>query len=209
MRRDAILDATVELFGTRPADEVSTQEIAVRAGVAPATVYNLIGTRDDVIQALVSRVLTRLADSLAALDPADPIAAARLIIDQTVDAFVGDSAAFRQIVAMAQRSAGERREAIDPSEFQVAAMTRAQALGIIRTDVDAAGLARQIFVSYRGALALWSSGRLDDIGFSAAARHGLLTALAAATVDGHRPAFLDELKTLGPTLEELWGGPES
>jgi AcrR family transcriptional regulator len=204
-RRDAILDAATMLLGERPSDEVSTEEIAELAGVAPATVYNLIGTRERVIAAIVVRVLTRLADSLAALDPDDPIAAARLVVDHTVEAFVSSSTAFRRIVALAQPAAGGRSLGIDPSEFQVAAMRRAQQQRILRRDVDAAALGRQIFVSYSGAMTLWSSGRLDDAGFATAARHGLLTALAAAATVSHRGPFLEELRTLGADLEhDAW-----
>ena len=204
-RRDAILDATVELFGQRPFDEVTTEEIAALAGVAPATVYNLIGTRDDVVRAVVARILAELADSLAQLDPTDPIAAALLVVDQTVRAFVADSAAFRQIVRLAPRASSVGAELTDPSEFQVAAMRNAQRLGIIRSDVDAAGLARQVYLSYTGAMTLWSAGRLDDEGFATAARHGLFTALAAAAVDGERIRFLDQVRVLGAALEtEMW-----
>lgn len=200
-RRDAILDATVTLFGQRPAEVVTTEEIAALAGVAPATVYNLIGTRDDVVRAVVSRILAELAESLAELDPTDPIAAAQLVVDQTVEAFVADSTAFRQIIRLAPRGSSDRPDLIDPSEFQVAAMRQAQHLGIIRADVDAGGLGRQIYLSYMGAMNLWSVGRLDDDGFLVAARHGLFTALAAAATDGHRKQFLDRMTQLGVTLE--------
>lgn len=204
-RRDAILDATVALFGERPSDEVTTEEIAALAEVAPATVYNLIGTRDDVVRAVVARILAELADSLTRLDPTDPIAAAQLVVDQTVQAFVADSGAFRQIVRLAPRASSVGTELTDPSEFQVAAMRNAQQLGIIRPDIDAGALARQIYLSYTGAMTLWSAGRLDDDGFSTAARHGLYTALAAAAVDEARDPFLDQVRVLGKLLEtEMW-----
>lgn len=204
-RRDAILDAALQLLGERPNDEVSTEQIAGLAGVAPATVYNLIGTRDEVVTALVVRVLSRLAESLAALDPDDPIAAALLVVDQTVAAFVANSNAFRQAIAMAQRSAAGRSLGIDPSEFQVAAMRRAQQQGIVRDDIDPAALGRQIFLSYTGAMTLWSAGRLDDEGFAVAVRHGLFIALAATATDAHRARFLDELRTSAADLEhDAW-----
>jgi AcrR family transcriptional regulator len=203
-RRDAILDAAVSLLGTRASDEVTTEEIAAVAGVSAATVYNLVGTREDLMHAVVERVLRQLAESLGALDPADPIAAAQLVVDQTVKAFVADPTAYRQVVAFAQRaSAGQA--GVDPSSFQVEAMRRAQALGIIRDDVDADGLGRQIFLSYVGAMMLWSAGRLDDAGFLVAAQHGLATALAAAATDAHREELLRQMRPLGAALErDAW-----
>lgn len=205
-RRDAILDAAVALLGVRDSHEVTTEEIAEVAGVAPATVYNLVGTRTDLVLAIVARVLDDLAvslTSLAADEPPDPIAAAFLVVDQTVHAFTTHSAAFRRIVALAQATA--RRDGIhqDPSTLQVKAMRAAQSMGIVRDDVDAAALGRQIFVSYSGALTLWCNGRLDDDGFSTVARHGLLTALAAAANDEHRERFLAEMTTIGQHLEQV------
>jgi len=157
-RRDAILDAALTLLDSRDSNDITTEEIAALAGVSPATVYNLVGTRGEVIHQLVARIMEQLGESLNALDPTEPIAAAQLIIDQSVQAFVSNSNAYRQVVSIAQVTAGLRPEAVDPSSFQVTAMRKARAMGIIRKDIDAAGLARQIFLSYSGAATLWSSG---------------------------------------------------
>lgn len=201
-RRDAILDAAVILLGTRDSSDITTEEIAALAGVSAATVYNLVGTRNELMYQLVGRILTDLAESLQALDPGDPIAAAQLVVDHTVRAFVSNPNAYRQVVAVTQRAAAAHPTPIEPSSFQVVAMRQAQTMGIIRNDIDASGLARQIFLSYTGAAMLWSSGRLDDAGLLTAARHGLFTALAAAATDDYREQFLDRMRPLSKTLEK-------
>ena len=79
-------------------------------------------------------------------------------------------------------------------------------VGIIRPDLDAAALGRQIFVFFSGALSLWSDGRLDD-GSLIAVRHGLLITLAAAATEEHRTRFVGDLGDtgdLGRSLERLW-----
>lgn len=201
-RRDAILDAAVILLGTRDSSDITTEEIAALAGVSAATVYNLVGTRNELMYQLVGRILTDLAESLQALDPGDPIAAAQLVVDHTVRAFVSNPNAYRQVVAVTQRAAAAHPTPVEPSSFQVVAMRQAQSMGIIRNDIDASGLARQIFLSYTGAAMLWSSGRLDDAGLLTAARHGLFTALAAAATDDYRDQFLDRMRPLSKTLEK-------
>ena len=201
-RRDAILDAAVTLLGTRDSADITTEEIATLAGVSAATVYNLVGTRNELIYQLVGRILTDLAESLQALDPGNPIAAAQLIIDHTVRAFVSNPNAYRQVVAVTQRAAAAQPTPVDPSSFQVVAMRQAQSMGIIRNDIDASGLALQIFLSYTGAAMQWSAGRLDDAGLLTAARHGLFTALAAAATDDHREEFIDRMRPLSKTLEK-------
>jgi|LakMenEpi03Aug12_release.lakeMendotaPanAssembly.Ray.scaffolds.fasta_scaffold168918_1 AcrR family transcriptional regulator len=201
-RRDAILDAAVILLGTRDSNDITTEEIAALAGVSAATVYNLVGTRNELMYQLVSRILTDLAESLKALDPGDPIAEAQLIIEHTVRAFVSNPNAYRQVVAVTQRAAAAHPTPVEPASFQVVAMRQAQSMGIIRKDIDASGLARQIFLSYTGAAMLWSAGRIDDAGFLTAARHGLFTALAAAATDDHREQFIDRMRPLSKTLEK-------
>lgn len=201
-RRDAILDAAVILLGTRDSNDITTEEIATLAGVSAATVYNLVGTRNELMYQLVSRILTDLAESLQALDPGDPIAEAQLIIEHTVRAFVSNPNAYRQVVAVTQHAAAAHPTPVEPSSFQVVAMRKAQSMGIIRNDIDASGLARQIFLSYTGAAMMWSAGRLDDAGLLTAARHGLFTALAAAATDDHREEFIDRMRPLGKTLEK-------
>ena len=201
-RRDAILDAAFTLLGKRDSKDITTEEIATLAGVSAATVYNLVGTRNELMYQLVSRILTDLAESLQALNPDNPIAAAQLIIDHTVRAFVSNPNAYRQVVAVTQRAAAAQPTPVDPSSFQVVAMRQAQSMGIIRNDIDASGLARQIFLSYTGAAMQWSAGRLDDAGLLTAARHGLFTVLAAAATDDHRQEFIDRMRPLGKTLEK-------
>ena len=201
-RRDAILDAAVTLLGKRDSKDITTEEIATLAGVSAATVYNLVGTRNELMYQLVSRILTDLTKSLQSLDPGNPIAAAQLIIDHTVRAFVSNPNAYRQVVAVTQRAAAAQPTPVDPSSFQVVAMRQAQSMGIIRNDIDASGLARQIFLSYTGAAMQWSAGRLDDAGLLTAARHGLFTALAAAATDDHREQFIDRMRPLSKTLEK-------
>ena len=201
-RRDAILDAAVILLGTRDSADITTEEIASLAGVSAATVYNLIGTRNELMYQLVSRILTDLAESLQAIDPGDPIAEAQLIIEHTVRAFVSNPNAYRQVIAVTQHAAAAQPTPVEPASFQVVAMRKAQSMGIIRNDIDASGLARQIFLSYTGAAMLWSAGRLDDAGLLTAARHGLFTALAAAATDEHREQFINRLRPLSKTLEK-------
>jgi AcrR family transcriptional regulator len=201
-RRDAILDAAVTLLGKRDSKDITTEEIATLAGVSAATVYNLVGTRNELMYQLVSRILTDLTKSLRSLDPGNPIAAAQLIIDHTVRAFVSNPNAYRQVVAVTQRAAAAQPTPVDPSSFQVVAMRQAQSMGIIRNDIDASGLARQIFLSYTGAAMQWSAGRLDDAGLLTAARHGLFTVLTAAATDDYREEFIDRMRPLGKTLEK-------
>jgi AcrR family transcriptional regulator len=86
-RRAAILDATLELLATTRVDALSTERIAERAEVSPATVYNLVGTRQELLTALIDRVIEGLVDTVADGTRAhDPIGDAATIIEQSARA---------------------------------------------------------------------------------------------------------------------------
>jgi AcrR family transcriptional regulator len=206
-RRDAILDAALRLLGQSPNRQVTTEQIAELAEVSPATVYNLVGTREQLLLALVDRVLHDMVATLAAQPPADPVQMATFVVAESAERFIADGVAFRQVVTSIGDFAASRLTiAFDPAQLQVAAMRAAQEQGIVRGDLDPAALGRQIYLSYNGALFAWGAGVLSDDGLRAAVRHGLTMVLAAAATDAHRPRFLSELTTLGEQLGVAgWG----
>jgi AcrR family transcriptional regulator len=206
-RRDAIVEATLDLARTRSLADVSIELIAAQAEVAPATVYNLIGSRDLLLHACIDRVVDRLVDALVLIDPVtDPLRAAVAIVEQSVEAFVADRNAYRQIIATIGNAGTGSMLTIDPAQLQIAAMRAAQTHGILRDDIDPVALGRQISLSYNGALLAWARRLLTDDGLRLATLHGLWTALAAAASDTQRHDFLENLRVVGRQLTKAgWG----
>jgi len=205
-RRQAILDAALELLRANDIESVTIEQIAALAEVSPPTIYNLIGTREQLLVALVDRISEDLIGRFEPPDGEidDPIGAMRLAVDETVAAFVADSAAYRQIVrALGNLAVSGSRHAFDASALHVYGMRRAQALGILRDDLDPVALGRQSFLAYVAALTTWAAGRLADRGFGIAARHGMMTVLAAASSDAYRAAHQEEFSELGTQLARV------
>lgn len=193
-RRAAILDSTLLLLRDKSLEEISIEAIAAQADVAPATVYNLLDSRDVLLLACVNRLMNALVDDLLTLDMnAHPIESAVAVVEKSCEAFIADSKAFRQIVSAVNRisQSGASIE-FDPAQLQVTAIRSAQQLGLIRSDVDAVAVGRQIYLSYNGAMFAWAAGQLTDAGFRATALHGLWTALTAFAADKHRNEFLNQ-----------------
>lgn len=205
-RRQAILDAALELLRSNDIRSVTLEQIAARAEVSPPTIYNLVGTREQLLVALVDRISEGLMDLFAAPDgePQDPIAAARRAVDESVAAFVADSAAYRQIVRSLGDPAGAGSQlSLDPVRLHIRAMRGAQAKGLLRRDLDPVALGRQSLLTYIAALQMWAGGGLSDEGFRTAAQHGIATVLAAASSDAHREHHLAELADLGRELARV------
>ena len=74
MSRERILDAARELFAGRGFDAVTMAEIATRAGVARATVFNQFGSKHALVEAITASVFDYYAAMLdqALADEASP-----------------------------------------------------------------------------------------------------------------------------------------
>lgn len=65
-RREELIEAALVLFSSRPADEVTLDDVAVQAGVSRALAYRYFGTRSEIYVAAMRTAADRL---LALLDP--------------------------------------------------------------------------------------------------------------------------------------------
>jgi len=59
--KERILQATLELFQVQGIKKTTTNDIAQKAGVSPATVYNHFGSKEDLVRATVKYFLTSTA----------------------------------------------------------------------------------------------------------------------------------------------------
>ena len=190
-RRIRILEATRELLRDSPESMISTERIAERAQVAPATVYNLIGPRDKIWEALAADFMDELDRRLAASGAAGP----RDVVRSTVQLFVDDSVVSRRMVR--EWEASGLVLVRSPLTQLRQAMADARTQGLLRADVDTDALATMVGTSCVGALHQWVAALIDDDRFLARALFALDVALAAAAADPHRDQLLAPLRTRG------------
>ncbi|WP_234323629.1 TetR/AcrR family transcriptional regulator [Streptomyces sp. NRRL F-2580] len=190
-RRVRILDATRALLREGPESVISTERIAERAEVSPATVYNLIGPREKIWEALADGLMDELEDRLVALGSGDP----QDVVRSTVQLFVGDPVVSRRLV----RGWEESGLVLDRSPLVRLrrAMADARTRGLLRADVDTDALAAVVSTACVGALHRWVAALIDDDKFLANALFALDVALAAAAADPYRDQLLAPLRTRG------------
>lgn len=190
-RRLRILDATRELLRDRPDSVLSTELIAERAEVAPATVYNLIGPRDKIWEALAAGFTDELEHRLAALGASDP----REVVRSTVQLFVADPVVSRRMVREWEQSGLVLHRT--PLTQLRQAMADAQRNGVLRADIDTDALANTVGTACVGALHQWVAALIDDDRFLARSLFALDVALAAGAADPSRDQLLAPLRTRG------------
>ena len=205
LRRAAILSATRQLLREFEIDKLTVERIAERADVSPATVYNLVGTREAVFGAVMQELLGSLAAELDGLSASDPIGYAEAIVTRSVDRFVEDPLAHRQLIGMLmnrRRHTDQHEGGMDAAHLQVEAVHAAQAAGLVDPRMDPQVIGLQILLAYDGAMIDWVRGRLDDDGFRHYALQGLYTTLVAVATEA---GVADLRSRLGQVHELLRG----
>lgn len=192
VRRTRILESARELLRERPEAALTTEQIAARAEVAPATVYNLIGPRDKVWEALAASFTDELERRLAAGGARDPLARAREVVRLTVELFVEEPTVSRRMLREWEESALVLHPS--PHDHLRRALADAQSQALLRTDVDVGTLAAVVGSGCVGAMHQWVAGLVDDEHFRARGLLALDVALAAAAEDPHRGRVLRRLR---------------
>lgn len=191
-RRARILEAAGELLRERPDDPLTTERIAERAEVAPATVYNLVGPRDKIWEALAASFLEELERRLDEGRARNAVGRTREVVAQTVELFIENRSVSRRILIEWEQSGLMLSRG--PLGHLRLALTDAQRTGVLRADVDVEMLAGVVASAGVGVTHQWIAGLIDEQQFSDRALLALDVALAAAAVEQQRGRFLRRLK---------------
>lgn len=151
---DRIVEAARETLREGGLEAMTVERIAERANVSPPTVFNLVGRREQIWEAIVDRGLRALEmDSLVDLE--HPRESARRLITCIVDLFGSDEAVFKPLLRTWGRAARHLQQ--DPSNLLESCFRAAGAADPRRcSELAQAGLV--------GLLYQWSLGNLDAAG---------------------------------------------
>jgi AcrR family transcriptional regulator len=180
-RRERILEAIRELLRECPNETPTVERIAELADLSPATVFNLVGPRDQQWAALCDALLRELDACLAFAADEDPREQARRIVGETAELFIADAAVFRHLVNSWGRSGPLLQE--NPVPQLRAALRRGQASGMLRPDLHVEALVGHIATAAGGALRHWAAGQISDAAFRMRVRFAVDVVFAAGASD--------------------------
>lgn len=169
-----ILDAVLALIREEPDRLPTIEQVAARAEVSPMTVFNLVGTRDELWSAAVEHAL-RDVDYCRA-DSADPRQRAEALVAEAVRALCDDAAVFKGLLAT-WRGAALRRH--DPTQLLIECFADARETGAVG-DIDPRTYGEVVVTGLLGAINQWTSGLLTDQALAARSQAVLDVAFAAA-----------------------------
>ena len=198
-RRAAILDATVSLLRTSDFGDITIESVAELAEVSPHTVYNLIGTRDELAFSLLARVVRRMTETAPESEPvaAEPDRALWQMTDHGVDALLAEPVAYRAIVrAVSAQSRWPGGHGQDSFSIYRRAVDALDDAGVLLPAIDPEVLARQALFGFSGAMLAWARGRPSEQ-FRDDAHLNLAVMLAATTTGDVRDRAQHTIDIMG------------
>jgi AcrR family transcriptional regulator len=180
-RRARIVEAIRELLRERPDETPTVERIAELADLSPATVFNLIGPREQQWAALCEELVRELDQCLALAADDDPRDQARRIVGETAELFIADAAVCRHLVNSSGRSGALLQE--NPIPSLRAALRRGQAAGMLRPDLHIEALVGHIATACGGALRQWAARQISDAAFRGRVRFAVDVVFAAGASD--------------------------
>jgi AcrR family transcriptional regulator len=180
-RRERILGAIRELLREFPNETPTVERIAELADLSPATVFNLVGPREQQWAALCDALLSELDACLAFAADEDPREQARRIVADTAELFIADAAVCRHLVNTWGRGGLLLQE--NPVPQLRAALRRGQATGMLRPDLHVNALVGHIATAAGGALRHWAAGQISDAAFRMRVRFAVDVVFAAGASD--------------------------
>jgi AcrR family transcriptional regulator len=202
-RRRSILEAAARLVEEDGLDGLTMRRLSDAAGVSYATVYNLIGAKEDVLVAVLRAGLEDLADRLAAVESANPLERAAATVMGMVEHFVARPALYRPLVqAVHEPAAGARGLPIRLRTIarHEASIRDAIDQGLLRDDLDPHVLARHVTLAVNGAIRRWAAGEMGATGFRGEAGYALRVSLLGVATPSTRKQLLAEVRSCERTL---------
>jgi AcrR family transcriptional regulator len=196
--RRKVLDAATTYLTEHRAADFSMRRLAEAAGVSVTTVYNLVGGRDEVVEALALDVLARLDRAIAADGPEDPLEHAWSIV-ALLTAVVVEDVPPALVAAV-----------LDDERLATAVWGRWHGADALASDFRRLAASRQLdgtlapprlaghaLMGLTRYLRLWAHGAIDDRRFTAGAQYSLDVALLA----GAGPALRERVGPHARALE--------
>jgi AcrR family transcriptional regulator len=176
-RRERILEAIRVSLREHPDETPTIERIAEMADLSPATVFNLLGRREQQWAALCEGLLRELDERLAFAADDNPRDQARRVVAETVELFIADAAVFRHLLNSWGRSGALLQE--NPVPRLRAALRHGQEIGMLGPDIHIEALAGHVATACGGALRQWAAGQISDAAFRKRVRFAVDVVFAA------------------------------
>ncbi len=200
-RRKRILAEARRVIAEDGFEALNTRSLAKAAGVTAPTLYNLIGSKAEIVKALMLEAVERIEDRLTAFEDTDPLDMAEAVVIQSTDLFGQDENYYKAAVISGERLMPRNKTSatlIDERSIQMAqkACRAAIAQSLLRGNVCARSLGEQMYITYCGPFRQWAHGAIGLKEFRRQALRGFYMTLACDAVETFRELLLQKINDL-------------
>jgi len=205
-RRQQILQAARALLSRGGLGALSMRKLADEASLSVNTLYNLWGTREEILRALTLDARDRMEASLPKDEsPDDPIEYCRSLTRASVRETCRQHELFRpMMLAWLEGEIAGHPSPIEPMAHAILMLSdvirEARTRGFLETTLNPEQVAWQIHHGAQFASIQWALGRIDNAHFEARALYGLNLAFLGLVPEERRPEIQSKLKALEPKL---------
>lgn len=200
LRRQRILDAASEIIVAKGIDGLTTRGLAEAAGVTAPTLYNLIGGKKDIIEAMLIRSAENFKVRVKLEEKSSTLEMLEAIIKAASDPGSEGKEHLRAMIISSDRIQGSYAAKGDGSlqaspvgQISIDIMTsfcrQAIGQGSLRGNIPANELGQQLFICCRGPQRDWAFNIISGKEMARRVRRGLYLTLAGDA----SPKFRDEL----------------
>lgn len=208
-RRQQILQAARVLLSRGGLAALSMRKLAEEASLSVNTLYNLWGTREEILRALTLDARDRMEASLPMDDsPGDPVDYCRSLVRATVRETCRQHELFRPMtLAWLEGEIAGHPSPVEPMAHAILVLgqviRKAHTRGFLEGPLKPEQVAWQIHHGAQFASIQWALGRIDDAHFEARALYGMNLAFLGLVPEERRPEIQAKLKGLERKLRML------
>ena len=189
---------------------LTTRGLAAAAGVSQPTLYNLIGTKEDIMKALVKESFDRIFERIKSISTDSALEAIEAVVLGSVALYAEDETYYRAggiasdqllgpIAANAEdKDVNKNNLAAQAVGMAKAAVENAIKKGLLLGRLTSAELAEQMYIAYRGIHRDWAYGLISIDTFRLRAMRSFYVTLAVDATPDFRNQIEQKLFALVP-----------
>lgn len=203
--RKRILTAAEQMIRERGNTEFSMGDIAASAGLAVASLYNLVGTKPAILFTLLNNSIDEIIELSMHVPHIDDVCQRLIEVSQaSVEVFTADPQLIKPLYRFffSAEDPIHRPAFMDHIvEFWLLHLTPLKEQGLLPEAMQLKNLARDFQYFFSGTLGQWLQGDLNDQQFSAVVRHGTILRMLAIPALAASADLWAEMRRLADTLD--------
>lgn len=207
-RRRRILFEARRFIAKGEFDQLTTRGLANAAGISQPTLYNLIGSKEDILRALIKEAFDRIVERFHQYSASDPLDAIEALVIESSSLYAEDETFYRaagiasdRLIGPIAANAEAQDQQLQVLADQVVGMARdavASAIeaGLLQGRINSDVLSEQLYICYRGPHRDWVYGLISIETYRMRALRGFYMTLAADASPAFRTVLEEKILAL-------------